>query len=134
MTEPDGSFELPAPPGPDRLSLVVYAPGWALRIVSVPLDPAGPVVIRVDDVGGRLRFRTAGGPIVPILVHDGVAITMGLLGPAARAEAADEYVETVVERVEPGEYTLCAGFPPAPDRCASGFLHHGGELVLELPR
>lgn len=140
----DGSFHLELPPGATALSLAVFPPGYAMRLMTVPVSPGQPIEIPVEPQGGTLTLEwTDGGP-TPLLVHGGTFAVPSMLKIWGRMQGsrASGSGRLVLTNVEAGPYNLCTGAavsrlkqggePPAAS-CAGGFLAPNGELVLRVP-
>ncbi len=145
VCEADGSFHLELPPGATALNLEVFAPGYAMRLMTVPVSPGQPIEIPVEPQGGTLTLEwTDGGP-TPLLFHGGAYALPGILQIWARMQGgrSSGAGRLVLTNVEAGPYNLCMGAaavsrlkqggePPAAS-CTSGFLAPNGELVLQAP-
>jgi hypothetical protein len=144
VTGPDGKFRLDLPAGTRLVHLVVFPPGYALRMLAVQVAPDRPVEIPVDSAGGSLVIELPGfepgGPL-PLLAHNGSFTLIPLLMRWMQLQRVhpDDPRRLVVPNVEPGAYSLCSGAsselrqgkePHGDGRCASGVLPPFGELVL----
>lgn len=142
---PSGEFDLRLPPGTKDVTMAVTAPGYAFRMMRVPLT-GEPVDVAVDQSGGALTVdvpRGADGRL-PYLVHDGAvfsATAAGYLSGARTSNSARLRFE--IAQTEAGGYSVCwladaevhaaaSGVPPA-GRCTSGLLSRQGSLVLTTP-
>lgn len=140
----DGSFHVDLPAGTTTLNLVVFPPGYAMRLMTTPVSPGQPVEISVEPQGGTLTLEwTEGGPN-PLLVHGGSFAVPNMLKAWARMQGsrASGPGRLVLTNVEAGPYNLCVGAaiprltqggePPAAN-CTGGVLAPNGELVLRAP-
>ena len=141
----DGSFHLELPPGATALSLAVFPPGYAMRLLTVPVSPGQPIEIPVEPQGGTLTLEwTDGGP-TPLLVHGGTFAVPSMLKNWARMQGSRSSGSgrLVLTNVEAGPYNLCVGAaavsrlkqggePPAAS-CTGGFLAPNSELTLRVP-
>lgn len=134
-TGADGRFEFAVGADAAAVDLVVLPPGFAARMVQVPLAVAHePLKIRVDRLGGGLRLVLPDSPLAALLTHGGASVHSGALGEWGSLRRRAEASELVLGRMEPGDYALCFGVSGlGGDPCVRGTLQPGGELVLELP-
>jgi hypothetical protein len=154
VTGPDGSFMLRLPAGSPAATLLVMAPGFALRMARVTLDSKAPLEITAEAGGGTLvletgqRFDQAGRPFpMTWLVHDGTFTSPYFLQRWPRLLRHDPGAQPegtlVLPQVMAGYYALCAGSDAtralrqgqeAPvARCSGGFLAPHGQLTLRVP-
>lgn len=148
----EGRFELKLPPTTREILLSVAAPGFAFRMLRIPVPEnrtlhlgleqvAGTLVIERDDPidftdpNGKMIYLLRGGSIEPLAT---------LLAWAALAGAStQDEKRTVIPGVEPGDYQVCWASPaertaleygviPA-GSCASGSVQANGELTLKAP-
>lgn len=143
-----GEFTLKLPAGTHRIYLSVLAPGYATRMIVVPVAADPAVQIALEPVGGTLVFdfgaltrqeilRLGAG----LLFHGGAFVPLGEAvrwSQMQRSPQPDPHRLTL-PNMEPGEYLLCVGGvgaggeePPA-HQCSRGSLHPLQELVLALP-
>ena len=151
-TDADGRFEVKVPPGTTEVGLTVGAPGYALKLLRMPISndndaPQDMRTIVLDESGGKLvlnfhppgRTLDAFSPLY--LVHNGAiqdARTLAGWGTDQAGPTGDG--PAVVEAIEPGDYALCRVDPsqlgilwsgPLPaDRCRTGSLEEGETLTL----
>lgn len=146
-----GVFRSKVPSTVSAATLVVAAPGFAIRIVRDALPAAGqPLIVEVDSGSGTISVPPEVlSPVpageqqsMPILFHDGAAVPLALIlrltatsrRIAGRAGALD------LPNLESGSYMLCAGkdatrawregSAPPEESCRGGFLPPGGLLQL----
>jgi len=136
VTDPAGEFSVRLPAGSGAVTVLVFAPGYALRMLAAAANPHAPLAISVEPAGGMLVVPADGA-----LVHGGTFAPVGMLALWLRMNGVPEDGKVLrVPNVEPGAYVVC---PPGPDyaalmkggapsaeRCASGFLQPYGELSL----
>jgi hypothetical protein len=144
-TDPTGGFELRLPPGAPGVTLVVMAPGFALRLVRIlAAAPPDPLEIAVEPNGGVLVLdlpmpaEPGARRPPPVLLRDGLLVPWPLLGTWAsfQGQPPADPSRLVVPQVEAGEYFLCpprAAAGGGTAGCARGYLAPGGELHLRLP-
>jgi hypothetical protein len=153
-TDVDGQFKLRLPPKTEGVQLTVFPPGFAVTQVRVDARRGEPAVIPVRQVGGTvvLSYEDGSEPSrLPrrrrlSLFHEfGVGFLQALDDWARlHGRQPDEPGRFAVPMLEPGPYTACfdvgdlaflSGRVPAGagDRCASGELVPGSELVLTVP-
>lgn len=136
VTDVAGEFTLSVPSDAVGLRLLVLPPGHAARVLRVPADPGGPLVVTVDDVGGTLVLN--GGPIAGLLDHSrlivgdaAVDLTLlrdwSLLGTGEPPGLDGSWT---LPMMSAGDYALCA---TADGPCERGFLAPFDTLVLNLP-
>lgn len=145
ISGPDGRFRLDLPGTTRSFTLLVFAPGYAMRLLPVAARGAEALEVSVEAAGGTLAIDLpAAGSPHPLLLHNGTFIPVGLLSRWVRLQggAPQSDRRLVVHNVEPGDYGLCAGSAspeirqgrdPGP-ACHRGFLSAREELVLALPR
>lgn len=140
----DGGFTLGVPSDVRQLTVMVFAPGYAMRILPVVLDREARIEVPVDRVGGTLSLDLAETESQPLLLHNGTFIPLPLLARWVRLRGGARQVPAsgrfTVPDVEIGEYRLCPGSASGdvrqgrePQACASGFLAPAAELSLGLP-
>lgn len=146
VSGPDGRFSLRISRGAPFLNVVVFPPGLALRMTTVPVIPGQPLEISVAPEGRTLVIEGSAedGP-TPLLVHGGMFAFPEMLAGWLRMQGARPSPpgRMVIPNIEPGAYSLCQGAaaisrlregqePPAAS-CVSGVLTPHGELVLRAP-
>src|SRR5262249_30868441 len=88
VSEADGSFHVDLPAGTTTLNLVVFPPGYAMRLMTTPVSPGQPVEISVESQAGTLTLEwTEGGPN-PLLVHGGSFAVPNMLKAWARMQGS----------------------------------------------
>jgi hypothetical protein len=145
VTRPGGRFEISLPDSSPLISLAVFAPGHALRLMKVVAAPGQTLEIPVDRQGGDLIIEMAEDGPSPLLVQDGTFLVMSMLKEWARLHGVrtSDPNRLLVPNVSAGSYSVCVGAaavsrlreggePPAAN-CASGVLAPHGELVLKAP-
>jgi len=151
VTNARGRFEAPLPAGTGHIQITVGAPGFALRMLRMPLPEDAQVPIRVDQAAGTLVLDL--GEAVSWLDPETPAFTVvhgqaskplpSLLRWAAQNGAAPETPAREVEIpwMEPGHYALCWSSPGArrdqvsniEPGCVEGYLSISGRLELARP-
>jgi hypothetical protein len=145
VTGVDGSFKIELPAATQRIHLLVFAPGFAMRMLSAAVEKDRPLEIAVEPNGGTLVLempQISKGP-PPLLAHGGAFTFPMVLQRWATLQGAAQAPEgrIVLPNVEPGAYSLCVGAstelrqgkePLADGRCVSGVLTPLGELTLAL--
>lgn len=150
VTDPLGSFELRVPAGTAGLRLLVMAPGFAARLLRLPIQPGTPLEVAVDPFGGTLHLdlaaldayeAAAGRPLYPFVTHAGADARPHELARWAQLHVAPASARSLsLPMMEPGFYSLCLPVPgaspeaPPVRRCAEGTLAPNGELTLVLPQ
>ncbi len=151
-SDAQGRFEVTVPPATREMLLAVGAPGFAFRMLRIPVPEDRQFVVGVEQAGGTLIVKTEGphnlpAPDIPdIFVLQGSAfeglfyLRMWAVSSGANQE---DPTRSVIPFVEPGEYRACWVSPAEqaslaigiiPEgRCAKGFLPPNGELTLKLP-
>ena len=146
VTDPTGEFTFSVPGDTHALNLLIFAPGFALRMTKAPVTAGTPLEIPVEPQGGTLVLElpsSGDSTPMPLLAHGGTFFPALLLAPWARLQGLDpgEPGHLVLPNLELGDWTLCVGGagtlrqggkPPA-DKCTSGFLLPKGELRLKAP-
>jgi hypothetical protein len=135
VTDPAGEFSLSLPANSGAATVLVFAPGYALRMLAALPDPQAPLAIAVEPAGGTLVVPADGA-----LVHGGTFAPVAMLALWLRMNGVPEEGKVLrVPNVEAGAYAIC---PPGPDYaavvkggapsggCASGLLAPYGELSL----
>jgi hypothetical protein len=146
-TEADGHFTHFVSPGARVADIALYPPGFALKIIRVPLDGT-PITLVANPDGGELSVKMSTADhdargINPYLIHDGglVGLNTVLFRWPARTADADGIFTGTLAMMEPGTYSLCllrqgdrlaAGRSPDAFGCKSGYLPPGGKLSLSL--
>lgn len=136
MSGPGGDFELELPEGESVIEVLVLPPGFAFRIATVRLDPGRPFELAVEPHGGTLIVEGSFAASEPLLVHDGVFVSLQPLRDWARMQGApsSDPSRLVIPNVAGGAYNLCKGRAEASSAaCKGGVLSPLGELVLRSP-
>jgi hypothetical protein len=147
ISRADGSFALSFPAEVRAISLLVHAPGFALRMLRTPVDPKTFLEVPVETPGGSLVVQPGRAPDdrenparAAVLLHGGTWVRLEMLArratdrPLRRPDGALE-----IPNLEPGDYLLCIGRSGqkleelAGSSCAQGYLAPAQELVLTLP-
>lgn len=146
-----GTFELVLPPAAHEMTLAIGAPGFALRMLRLPIpadrtlavgleQAAGTLVIEHDE---ELDLTDANGPQIFVLKGGALEGLPYLLGWASR-QGVDprDTRRAVLPALEPGAYRACLVWPDermgleaglGPERrCTGGSLQASGELTLKL--
>jgi hypothetical protein len=144
VTNADGSFSLSLPAATRRIDLMVFAPGFAMRMLPVLVEKGHPVEISVEPDGGTLVLElpdTADHP--PLLAHAGTFTFPFFLRRWATLQRVPQTPgRLTLPNVEPGAYSLCVKAsaelrqgqePPGDGRCVSGVLAPFSELTLRIP-
>jgi hypothetical protein len=151
-TDARGQFEVTLPPSAREMFLAVSAPGFAFRMLRLPVPEDRQITVGVEQPAGTLIVETdvphvpvePEGPYVFVL-HKGSLEGLPYLSGWAMAsgEVPDSMTRSVIPDVEPGDYQACWILPaerPGLDfgvvpqgRCAEGLLTPNGELTLKLP-
>lgn len=151
-TDAQGRFEVRLPPKTQEMILTVAAPGFAFRILRVPVPEDRKLGIGVEQLAGTLviepqdslDYRDPNSPMVYLLRGGAVENLPTLLAWAATSGAGPRQEgRAVIPGVEPGDYQVCLALPSErlgldfgitpPDRCAGGTLASNGELTLKVP-
>ncbi|HEX6901417.1 MAG TPA: carboxypeptidase-like regulatory domain-containing protein [Thermoanaerobaculia bacterium] len=147
----EGRFELRLPPKTQEILLSVGAPGFAFRMLRIPVPEsrtlnlgleqlAGTLVIErtvpIDfgDINSGTLYLLRGGSIEPLTT---------LLSWAALSGAPRDETRFIIPGLEPGDYKVCWATPSErtaleyglipPGACASGSVQANGELTLKAP-
>ncbi len=127
VSDPLGRFKLALPASTRILHVVVFAPGNALRMLQLPVDPNRPLELRVQPSGATLVLELPTGAMdeswQPQLAHGGVFVTLHELARWARLTGAPRSPagSVVLPEMEPGDYVFCLrGVPPAMWRPTGG--------------
>lgn len=145
VTRADGSFTLSFPANVQAFHLTVFAPGYALRMLPVIVEPGKALDVPVESSGGTLVIEVPGlrrEDPQPMLAHNGTFTVLPLLSRWIRLQRvqSQDPGRIVIPNMEAGDYSVCRNAElelrqskePPRDRCASGFLAPHGELVLRL--
>lgn len=150
ITGPAGEFTIKLPAGIQAVHLAVLAPGYATRMLLVPLGMDPVLEIPLEPVGGTLVVDLGGRTLddlrgAGILAHGGSFVPF--LGAVRWAQlqrvAQPDPHRLILPNMEAGEYLLCAGpesylsiprgLPPPAHQCSRGTLAPLQELELSLP-
>lgn len=151
-SDAQGRFEVVLPPAAREMFLAVAAPGFALRMLRLPVAKEKEITLGVEPTAGTLILesdvpQSLAEPEDPYVVifHKGALEALPLLSAWAimAGEVPDSPTRSRIPNVEPGDYRACWMMPsekPGFDlgvvpqgRCAEGFLSPNGELTLKLP-
>ncbi len=138
-TDPQGQFDISLPDGTQQISLLVSAPGFALRLLKAS-PSADAQTFAVDQDGGALTVDVpVRSGLVALLSHDGATFPVHGIPFVAGLGYGGDYKQRTsfqVPSMEPGTYSICwkpAG-PPPPDTippCIEGVLAPHGTLTLK---
>ena len=151
-SDAQGRFELSLTPSAREMFIAVAAPGFAFRMLRLPVPADRQLTLGVEQSVGTLILETdtphlnpeSDGPVV-YLFHQGSVEGLPLLDAWALSSGIvpENPAVSTVPAMEPGGYRACwvlpaerAGldFGVVPQgRCAEGFLSPNGELRLKLP-
>lgn len=131
-TGPRGEFQARVPRHAPLVHVLAMAPGYAARILSLPLPadgrPLDDVEIAVGEVAGTLRLELAGSGASGVELRRGpTSIHLDLLASWAGYHGVRPDESWELPAMEPGEYRLCRR-----GACESGTLVPGATLVLRL--
>ncbi|HEY7216387.1 MAG TPA: carboxypeptidase-like regulatory domain-containing protein, partial [Thermoanaerobaculia bacterium] len=109
VTGPDGGFLLKLPVSTQRVNLLVFAPGFAMRMMSVAVERDRPLEIAVEPTGGTLVLELpADAEPPPLLAHAGAFTFPLFLQRWATLQGAVQVPgRLTLPNVEPGAYSLC---------------------------
>ncbi len=145
-SDSSGTVDLSLPPGTADLTVAFGAPGRATHIVRT--TTRAELVLSIERAGGSLIVEQAGAWDPFDVARDVVAISREgatvLLPTLIRVAGGGGRIDAQRVRspsLAAGTYRVCtvslaefgAGRAPRTDRCASGTLSVGGELVLKIP-
>jgi hypothetical protein len=151
ISGPAGEFTLKLTSGVEAAHLNILAPGYATRMLRLPLGQAPAFEIPLEPVGGTLIFDFGDRTVdqirtgIGILAHGGSFVPLVGTLEWARTQRVPQSDprRIVLPNMEAGEYLLCAGpesyvsiplgMAPPPEQCSRGTLAPLGELVLSLP-
>jgi len=154
-TDGDGRFEVKLPPGTTEVGLTVRAPGYALKLIRVPVptndtDSRDARTVTLDNSAGTLVLnlqppgRTREDSASLYLVHNrAIQDALAIVGWGTNQAGVGSNAPATVDLIEPGNYALCRVDPnnvtvlwsgPVPStRCSKGSLDEGGTLTLSAP-
>jgi len=154
-TDGDGRFEVTLPPGTTEVGLTVGAPGYALKLIRVPVptndtDSRDARTVTLDNSAGTLVLnlqppgRTREDSASLYLVHNrAIQDALAIVGWGTNQAGVGSNAPATVDLIEPGNYALCRVDPnnvtvlwsgPVPStRCSKGSLDEGGTLTLSAP-
>ena len=147
VTDVDGTFRLRFPAATHSLNLVVFPPGFAMRMLAAMIQKESPIEILVEPDGGTLALElpaAGASQPQPLLAHGGTWIPLGLMARWQRLQGSGRGSSgrMVLPNLEPGAYSLCVQAstdlrqgqdPPQDGRCSTGVLPPYGELTLQTP-
>lgn len=151
-SDAQGRFETFLPPSAREMFVAVAAPGFAFRMLRLPVTKEREVTVGVDQTAGTLVLESGVPHAVTepeaayvVVFHQGALEALPLLSAWALAsgEVPESPARSVIPNLEPGDYRACwvlpaersafdIGFVP-PGRCADGVVSANGELTLKLP-
>jgi hypothetical protein len=161
-TDTDGRFEAKLPPGTTELGLTVEAQGYAVKLTRLQISQDNENTpeantITLESSGGALlldlqppRRVAALGSLsnsstTTYLTHNGAIEAIGTLEELTGNETdAGGPRPLLVEKIEPGVYSLCVVADPAElsglwfgvssrNRCRTGSVDEGETLTLSRP-
>lgn len=151
-SDAQGRFELFLPPAAREMFLAVAPPGFAFRMLRLPVTKEREITVGVEQMAGTLILESdvphmAEEPEDPYVVvfHKGSLEALPLLSTWAlmAGEVTASPTLSRIPNVEPGDYRACWMLPSEKSgfdlgvvpqgRCAEGFLSPNGELTLKLP-
>ncbi|HEV7504703.1 MAG TPA: hypothetical protein VGS07_07320 [Thermoanaerobaculia bacterium] len=147
-----GHFQVVLPPAAKEMLLAVGAPGFAFRMLRLPVPENRQFTVGVDQAADTLVIERSetldaidpNAPMIYLLRNGSSEALPHLLGWARIAGTLNqESKRSVIPAVEPGEYQACWVLPAKHDAldfgvapqggCVTGFLAPNGELSLKLP-
>jgi len=151
-SDAQGRFEVFLPPAAREMFLAVAAPGFALRMLRLPVTEKREITLGVEQMAGTLILESdvplaTAEPEDPYVVifHKGSLEALPLLSAWAMmsGETPESPTRSKIPNVEPGDYRACwmlpaekAGFDLGvvpQGRCADGFVSVNGTVTLKLP-
>ncbi len=151
-SDAQGHFEIHLPRAASEMLLSVRSPGFAYRMLRMPVPESRTFGVTLDQTGGTLVVEKEGeidymdpnAPTVGVLHGGSVDGLATLTGWALAAGISPKGSgRTVIPSLEPGTYQACLLYPAEwvgldfgivpRGRCASGTLTANGELVLKIP-
>jgi len=152
VSGPAGEFTVRLSAGSTMVNLFVLAPGFATRMLAIPLGSPPVVEVPMEPVGGTLVFDLGGRTLQEALAaRTGFLMHGGTFVPFAtavqwsrlqRAEQRDPHL-LVLPNMEAGDYLLCwgnaanttvlRGLDAPAGACSRGSLLPLQELTLTLP-
>jgi hypothetical protein len=150
-TDQDGRFDVKLPPGTAEVGLTVGAPGFAVKLVRVPVSNESDASQKANTV----TLGTSGGTLVLnlqspngaqenttslYLVHNGsIQDARTVAGWGSDQAGTSDDGPVTVDAIEPGAYALCAVVDPAElwqgalpaNHCQTGSLEGGKMLTLQ---
>lgn len=138
-TDPEGRFSVAVSPQSHHVTVTVAAPGFAFQFFRTAVEPQRSVPVQVEQDGGRLVV-TMSDPQFQFVFHAGGFLGLqNLLGDGI---AVVDQQTVIAENLQSGQYEACIATPSEAlafamgqrpkDRCASGFLPPGGQLLLDV--
>jgi hypothetical protein len=125
-----GEFKTDVPGDTLLVSLVVMPPGFAARLVTLPMSGDG-FDVEVADLGGTLRVDLGERSRHRFLEHRGTVLPLELLRSWARLHGNEPSGGSwLLPRMEPGSYRLCT---PDLECGKAATLDPGGVAVLAAP-
>ena len=127
-TNEGGRFELKLPPRTMIVDLVMIHPAFDIVMTRLAgqIDSVRHIV--ATQLGGTLTVD-APTPQDILLRHGGGECWLSWLAHVARANAVVESSRIVLQRLEPGEYSVCSA---RINECAHGYLPPYGALTLRI--
>ena len=134
VSGPNGRFDMKIANGGGPIDLVVIAPGFSIRMITIPAgyDLTEPVSVVVAPTGGRLRIRIPGAPPWPVIRRGGapLGLTMLFYPPGADGYPGGMTPNGFIAEMEPGPYTVCRS--EALDRCRTVTVREGSEAMVDF--
>jgi hypothetical protein len=135
VSAPNGGFELKLPLTDGPVDLVVIAPGFPVRMITIPADydMMNPARIVVAGIGGRLQVHLSrGAPPWPRIRKSGEAMSITLLfyPPGADGYPGGLTPNGIDVEIEPGTYTVCD--PNAEKGCRTINIGNGTAAVIDF--
>ncbi len=143
-SDANGAFQTRVVASSHEVVVAVFARGYAMKVLRLPVGQTETPVIELGTRGGTLTLHGAsasgagGAPLAGfVLIHEGAMVPPALLVRWAQMHGGlAEAERLVVPQMAPGYYALCPlSIPTASERpggnpCRDGYLPPGGTLTL----
>jgi hypothetical protein len=131
MTDEQGRFRLALPPGTHVFDCLAVHPAFDVVMGRGTVEAKKLLHIATRQIGGTLRIESASSTdsARPMVRHAGAEFAASHI--AGKAGGSVDKNLIVIPRLEPGEYSVCAGEPV---ECSSGYVPPYGTLTLTLGR
>jgi hypothetical protein len=131
ISGPDGRFELQLASSDTRVDVIVVAPPFAVKMLSLTADPQ-PKEIVLDRAAGTLLIRAHSNLGAYVRRGTVTAALLALMAPRSYGPPAEWTPRGWMLDLEPGAYLICRSYAASDDSCRAANVVAGTEQIVDL--